>query len=206
MKKKLLFIGDSITEDGKFNDKHLIGLGYVHFIQDYLMKESIAMTVVNKGVSGNRITDLAKRWQTDVIQEQPDFLSISIGINDVWRQLDQPDIEQVSPIKFEEIYCDLLDQVKQHTNATIILMEPTIIEENLASQGNHMLKDYVKVIQTLSKTYKAVCIPLHQTCMDYIQNNPNHSLTRDGVHMNDTGRKLMATSWLQTVKKELALH
>jgi acyl-CoA thioesterase-1 len=41
------------------------------------------------------VTDLVERWERDVISLNPDIVSISIGINDVWRQLDSPEIEQV---------------------------------------------------------------------------------------------------------------
>jgi len=203
--KKILFIGDSITEDGRFDDEANLGLGYVRMIHDDFLQKAKHLNVINKGISGDRITDLHARWQRDVIQEQPDYLSISIGINDVWRQLDQPAIAQVYPAQFQEIYHNLLDQVIKQTKAEIILMEPTIIEENPLSQGNQLLTNYIKIIHSLSKEYKTIQIPLHQACLDFIQDNPKTPLTRDGVHMNDRGRMLMATCWLDTVKKELAL-
>src|SRR5688572_667374 len=143
--KKILLIGDSITDCGRREDQEGLGYGYVRILHDYLVTTYPAANyqIVNTGIGGDRVTDLAARWQTDVIDHQPDYVSISIGINDVWRQLDRPEIEQVTPEIFHQIYVQLLTQVKEKTNAQILLMQPTIIEEDSESKGNKMLLDYV---------------------------------------------------------------
>lgn len=201
----LLFIGDSITEGGKREDPEEIGISYVRIIHDYLITTypQKALNITNKGIGGNRITDLALRWQQDVIEPNPDYVSISIGINDVWRQLDRPEIEQVDVKKFEHIYKELLTQVKEHTNARIILMEPTIIEEDIQAQGNQMLKKYVKVVNEMANQFEAIIVPTHQAFVQYLENNNGYKLTTDGVHMNSAGNMLMATTWLKAVEDQL---
>ncbi|MBM7551596.1 SGNH/GDSL hydrolase family protein [Thalassobacillus pellis] len=199
---KVVFIGDSITESGKFEDEEQLGKGYVRLICDYLRvaHPEADLEFFNKGISGNRITDLAERWQEDVINLQPDLLSVSIGINDVWRQLDNPDMEQVDAYQFEKIYKQLLDEVKSKTDATLVLMEPTIIEENIESAGNQKLKDYVEVVQDVAEVYDAFLVPLHHTFVDYLKAANGHALTTDGVHMNSRGDMLMANGWLTVMK------
>src|ERR1019366_2799740 len=94
---KLLFIGDSITDctrarpvgEGLFN---ALGTGYVALV-DALLGAAIPerqIRVVNMGTGGHTIRDLKSRWETDVLALKPDWLSIMIGINDVWRQFDLP--------------------------------------------------------------------------------------------------------------------
>lgn len=199
---RIIFIGDSITESGKFTDPEKIGTGYVRLIHDYLITTYLEspLEIINKGISGNRITDLAARWKTDVVDLKPDIISVSIGINDVWRQLDQPDIDQVYPDDFERIYDDLLKQVKTHTNATIVLMEPTIIEENVKSLGNEKLKPYIDSIDRLAEKYGAVAVPIHRGFLAFIRKNNGYRLTTDGVHMNSTGNMMMTTFWLEMTK------
>lgn len=196
--EKILFIGDSITQDGRFDDPNGLGKGYVRLINEYIQsnKPQLKLEIVNKGISANRVTDLADRWEEDVLTQDADWISVSIGINDVWRQLDSPEIEQVSPQKFATIYDSLLQAVQQKTNARLILMEPTIIEEKIDSQGNILLKDYVEVVRHLAKKYDAITVSTHSTFINFLEKTPNASLTTDGVHMNDLGRKLMATTWL----------
>ncbi|ENH96423.1 hydrolase [Gracilibacillus halophilus YIM-C55.5] len=200
--QRIVMIGDSITEEGRFEDQEKIGDGYVRLIHDYLQvtEPDRGYQVINKGVGGDRVTDLKSRWQQDVIELQPDTVSISIGINDVWRQLDQPHIEQVFPDQFEAIYQQLIEQVYERTNAHIILMEPTVIEENIQSEGNQRLKDYVDIVRKLARTHQATLVPTHQVFLTYLTSQSTYPLTTDGVHMNPAGNMLMAKTWLETVR------
>ncbi|PAV31135.1 hydrolase [Virgibacillus profundi] len=205
MSKRIIFIGDSITESGRKEDPEKIGIGYVRILHDYLKITYPAkhLTIVNQGVGGNRITDLASRWETDVIALNPDIVSVSIGINDVWRQLDRKEMEQVYPEQFEQVYHDLLSEVKAKTNATIILMEPTVIEENIHSEGNTKLIPYVNIVQRLAKEFQTIVVPTHKAFIDYLQTANEYKLTTDGVHMNSGGNMLMAMSWLKEAKNLL---
>ncbi|PAD21743.1 SGNH/GDSL hydrolase family protein [Terribacillus saccharophilus] len=195
MSQKWVFIGDSITECGRFEDPQDIGEGYVKKIQEELaQRENIE--IVNKGVGGNRVIDLAARWEQDVLSLNSDLVSISIGINDVWRQLDQPQMEQVYPDEFKEVLDKLLAETK-HTGADIFLMEPTIIEENNDSKGNQMLVPYVDIVRELAAKYDATLVPTHTAFLQTTQTN----LTTDGVHMTDSGNKLMADTWMEAYFK-----
>lgn len=199
--KKILFIGDSITAAGLriFTDK--IGTGYVRLIHDYLKVSKLnnPLEIVNKGVSGDRVIDLAERWDQDVIAEQPDYVSISIGVNDVWRQLDRKLLSQVYPKEFEQVYDDLLKRIKMETEAKIILMEPTVIEEVIESEGNIKLKPYIEAIHKLADKYDATIIPTHQTFLNYLEKEGTEDLTTDGVHMTSVGNTLMAKTWLNVM-------
>ncbi|ULT56183.1 SGNH/GDSL hydrolase family protein [Neobacillus drentensis] len=198
----LLFIGDSITESGRFEDAEEIGFGYVRLIRDYLAINlpNQLPRVVNKGISGNHITDLVTRWDRDVIGINPDFVSISIGINDVWRRLDHPEKELVFPDRYEGIYRNLLNEVKMKTKAKLILMEPSIHGEVVESPGNKMLIPYVEVVRKLAKEYNAILVETHQVFIDYLNQDSPQRLTSDGVHMNSIGNMLMAKAWIKSFK------
>ena len=80
-----VFIGDSITDGGRRQCPEEVGSGYVRQIRDWLRASApgSAPQIVNKGISGNTISDLQRRWESDVIDEQPQLVSIKIGMNDV---------------------------------------------------------------------------------------------------------------------------
>ncbi|MCK0471860.1 SGNH/GDSL hydrolase family protein [Halalkalibacter sp. APA_J-10(15)] len=200
-KDRILFIGDSITDSGRKEDNEMIGWGYVRLIRDYLhiTNPNKSLHVLNKGVSGNRISDLEARWKVDVIDLNPDYLSVSIGVNDVWRQLDHPEMEQVFPDQYKEIYIRILEEVKENTNATIILMEPTIIEEDLLAKGNQLLKAYVQVVHEVAEEFEAIVVPTHQAFVTYLEAQNEQPLTTDGVHMNSLGDMLMMKEWIEAV-------
>lgn len=201
-RKKLLFIGDSITEWGRFQDPENLGNNYVRLIHDYLKVSypNKNFEVINRGISGNRITDLEKRWGEDVVGHKPDILSISIGINDVWRQIDQPQMEQVYPEQFRIIYEKLIVDTKEKTNAKIILLEPTVIEEVVSKKANDMLKPYVEIVRGLAKKYNTAIVPMHDLFLQYLQKG-DYPVTTDGVHMNSAGNMLMALGWLKVAEE-----
>ncbi|WP_059173863.1 SGNH/GDSL hydrolase family protein [Bacillus sp. FJAT-27445] len=202
MKQRIVFIGDSITHWG-MNESDNIGTGYVRLLHDYLKVTypDRNMEILNKGISGNRVIDLAERWERDVISHQPDFVSISIGINDVWRQIDSPEIDQIYPDCYEEVYESLLSNLKENTNATVVLMEPTVIEEDIQSEGNQKLVPYVEIVHKLAGSYGATIVPTHQEFMKYINYGNSQPLTLDGVHMNSMGNMLMAKTWIQATER-----
>ncbi|RIU94821.1 SGNH/GDSL hydrolase family protein [Oceanobacillus picturae] len=201
--KKILFIGDSITEWGKPQDPEDLGLGYVRLVHDYLRVTYPAaeFSVVNKGIGGNRVTDLANRWGKDVLEEKPDLVSISIGVNDVWRQLDQPDMDQVTPDMFAQVYEGLLGQLH---DVEVVLMEPTIIEEHVDAVGNQKLSAYVEIVRKLGDKYQAKVVPTHKAFLTYLQAGSGVGLTTDGVHMNSKGNMLMAKTWLDAAGESCA--
>ncbi|ADU31604.1 SGNH/GDSL hydrolase family protein [Evansella cellulosilytica] len=197
---RIVFIGDSITHAGRNEDPNGLGFGYVKMISDELIKAGMHIKIVNKGENGDRVIDLADRWQEDVIDIQPDWVSVSIGINDVWRQLDQPSISQIYPEAFTNIYEDLLDQVKNKTAAKIILMEPTIIEEDVMSKGNELLKPYVHAVHRLVEKYDCIIVPTHYVFIEALRTKSHGALTTDGVHMTPEGDKLIAHTWLKSIR------
>jgi lysophospholipase L1-like esterase len=128
--QKVLFIGDSITDCGRREGPHApYGNGYVALARAFLLARyaELGLEVVNRGIGGNTVRNLAARWQDDVIAEQPDWLSVKIGINDVWRTISNRLDEAVPLDEYERTYRQLLDQTRERTRARLILVEPYII-------------------------------------------------------------------------------
>src|SRR5690625_2958662 len=101
--------------------------------------------------------------------------------------------------QYEVLYIDLIERTQDELEADIILMQPTIIKEEIDSIGNQKLKVYVNVVNRLHKKYDLVVVPTHQVFLDYINRGGPLPLTIDGVHMTSTGNALMAKTWLETV-------
>jgi lysophospholipase L1-like esterase len=139
--QKLLFIGDSITDCGRRNEPFApYGQGYVHLARAFLLARypELGLEVVNRGIGGNTVRDLAARWETDVIAEQPDWLSVKIGINDVWRTIAGRTGEAVPLTEYRSTYTALLQQTRERTSARLILMEPYVVAPpvgDLAASG-----------------------------------------------------------------------
>jgi lysophospholipase L1-like esterase len=197
---KILFIGDSITDCGRGEDPEQIGAGYVRVIRDSLLAAdpATAPIVINRGVSGNKITDLAARWKEDVLDPAPDILSIKIGINDVWHGLSFGGGVPVE--EFAPIFDDLLRQVNASLPACrFVLCEPSVIWAPAPEEGNDMLLPYIAAIRELAAKYSAQCVvPLHEAFEEARRVRPDVAWAPDGVHPSSAGHTLIAWNWLRS--------
>ena len=92
---RIVFAGDSVTDMGSVNPVgeglyDNLGHSYVRVIENLLsaVYPEIRIRITNSGISGNTSRDLLARWERDVRQLNPQWVSILIGFNDVWRQFD----------------------------------------------------------------------------------------------------------------------
>lgn len=128
--QRLVFIGDSITDCGRRTEALApYGNGYVSLVRALLLARypERGLEIVNRGIGGNTVRHLAQRWEQDVIAERPDWLSVKIGINDVWRTIAGRLDEAVPLDEYEATYRRLLAETQAHTKARLILMEPYVI-------------------------------------------------------------------------------
>ncbi len=156
--KKLLFLGDSVTDAGRdFENDRELGHGYVKIIADQLEQEDV--TVINRGVSANRVADLHRRIEADAISLQPDVVTIMIGINDTWFSFSR--WEDTSVTAFKEVYRVILNRIKTETNAELILMEPFVLpypEDRKEWRGD--LDPKIGAVRELAAEFGATLIPL----------------------------------------------
>ena len=126
-KSKFLFIGDSITDCGRWGSKSSLGDGYVNLVNSSLESKypHLGIRVINKGISGDTVRDLKRRWQCDVLDLNPDWLTIMIGINDVWQQMDNwmPTGMCVSIEEYERTLDELIAALSPSLKG-LILMTP----------------------------------------------------------------------------------
>jgi acyl-CoA thioesterase I len=197
---RLLFIGDSITDCGRRDDKEKIGSGYPRLIRDYLWARDPdrAPVVLNTGISGNRVTHLQERWQRDVIDLKPDVLSIKIGINDVWHGLGGKN-EGVPIALFIPTYRQILLQVRSALpQCQLVLCEPNMISPPAPADGNDALKPYVRAVNELAAEFHAdAVVRLHGAFLEAVRRRPDIPWAPDGVHPSSTGHMLIAREWLK---------
>ena len=84
---RILFQGDSITDGNRgrtADPNHILGHGYAFILAAKFGAafSGAKLEFFNRGVSGNTVLDLEKRWQRDTLDLKPDVLSILIGVND----------------------------------------------------------------------------------------------------------------------------
>ncbi len=194
-----VFIGDSITDAGRRDDPDGMGFGYVRLFADMLAVHDpgTPLAVLNRGIGGDTIRHLSQRWDRDVLAASPSWLSISIGVNDVWRQLqDPPSPESVFVDEFESEYRGLLTRTRERLPACrVLLCEPTVIGEDEDSPHNRLMPSYLESIHRLGVEFDAVVVPMNQAFWQAKRVDRSRAWTMDGVHPLSCGHMLMAVTF-----------
>lgn len=201
--QRLVMIGDSITDCGRVRPVGSgagLGSGYVSIVNALLASKypEINVEILNTGISGNRVTDLRDRWQDDVLALKPDWLSIMIGINDVWRHFDRPMGDQV---ELDE-YTEILEHLIKNTLPSItglILMTPYFIESNIDDPMRKMMDEYSAVVKKLSDKYNAIFIDVQLAFDEYLKYRSTQTLCGDRVHPDLVGHTVIANAFLNKI-------
>ncbi|CAN5495530.1 SGNH/GDSL hydrolase family protein [soil metagenome] len=197
-----VLIGDSITDCGRRECAEKIGGGYVRMVRDYLRasRPGVAPEIINQGISGNKVTDLQARWDTDVLAHQPALVSIKIGINDVWHGLADP-LKGTSVEQFAEGYEDILQRLKvAFPDVHIVLCEPSVIWPPSPEEGNDALQPYIAIVRDMAQRFKATSlVPLHAAFENARRERPDIVWAPDGVHPSSSGHMLIAREWLASL-------
>ena len=160
---RLIMAGDSVTDCGRLRESlpggwGSFGDGYVNFVDGFLaaMYPELHLLVGNAGVSGNDVVDLQERYEKDVLAYAPKWVSVMIGINDVWRHYDgmvMP-VRKVELATFQRIYESLVVKtLEQEQVKGMILISPVMIEANDANPMKCTLREYAKVARDLADKY-----------------------------------------------------
>ena len=205
-KTKVIFLGDSITQQGADLD-----IGFISLLKNNLNQSDFEL--IGKGISGNKISDLLVRYKSDVLYLNPDIVFIYIGINDVWHKYDFGTGSDIDI--YEKGLRKIISDISS-SGSKVVLCTPTVIGENTGDfelgnkfkdvqtmdKMNRDLDLFSEVVEKLSSEYSTELLDLRKIFMDYIStNNPNNNssgiLTYDGVHLNKQGNTLIANEMLK---------
>jgi len=207
----ILFQGDSITDGNRSRNNdwnHLLGHGYAYLVASKLGFEHPDKNFhfYNRGISGNKVTDLAARWQTDTIDIKPDVLSILIGVNDVNSMFTGKDM--VTAERFGEVYRSLLNQTKEKLPGVhLVLCEPFILRvgrvQDKWEEWFSEIQKRQEIVQKLSVEYHTVYVPLQEAFNKAVDRAPAGYWIWDGVHPMPAGHELIAREWISITKKHI---
>lgn len=198
----ILFQGDSITDAGRARDTDdYKGNGYPTFVSGTLgLQNPGKYTFMNRGISGNRVVDLYARWKCDCINLAPDILSILIGVNDVWHELDFKN--GVENEKFELVLNLLLEETKAKLpNTKVILLEPFLLKGTATTPNwDYFSREVALRAETVKRaahSHGTVFVPLQKVFDEACTPEaPESYWLIDGVHPTAAGHALIAKEWI----------
>jgi lysophospholipase L1-like esterase len=200
---RILFQGDSITDGNRGRNadpNHILGHGY-QFIIACKYGEELAerrLLFMNRGVSGNKVSDLTARWQKDTLALKPDVLSILIGVNDLGAGVSAED--------YEREYDELLAQtVKALPHVKLVLCEPFGLpvgkKKAIWATYSKDLSARQAIVAKLALKYHAADVKFQKVFDDATLRAPDNYWIWDGVHPTYSGHQLLADEWVRTVRE-----
>lgn len=202
---RIVFAGDSVTDmgraapvgEGLFDN---VGHSYVRIVENFLATcyPERYIRITNMGCSGNTSRDLLNRFDRDVVALEPDWVSICIGINDVWRQFDSPAMpeKQVLPQEYRENVEAMILKIKDKVKG-IFILSPYIIEPNTADRMRKRMDEYVEICRLLAQKHGCVFVDFQKMYEDYCAIRHSSYIAWDRIHPNQIGATLMAREFLK---------
>ena len=210
----IVMAGDSVTDCGRMRESlpggwGSFGDGYVNLVDAFLaaLYPELHLMVANRGVSGDDIRLLEKRWDEDILKLDPDWVTVMIGVNDVWRQFDgvTMHVSTADPEEFEAVYRRLIEKTLPRVKG-MVLISPLMIESNDENAMKKRLRQYIAVAKKLAEEYnskeKPVIFADTQTRIDRFLNGTGmneYVLCSDRVHPNYKGHAIVAKTILDAV-------
>jgi len=204
---KFVLIGDSITDCGRQMPigeglGGALGSGYVALVDALLgsVYPHHSIRTVNMGISGNTVRDLRRRWQMDVLDLKPNWVSIMIGANDVWRQFDSPTRPETHVYidEYEATLNDLLTDTKR-TTAGIVLMTPFYIEPNHDEPMRAQMDRYGDAVKRLALKHDVTLVDTQAAFDEVLDQYYPATLAPDRIHPTVTGHMVVARALLNAV-------
>lgn len=195
--RRLICLGDSITDSGRLFSPDGLGHGYVRQLHQKLNHTSDTFKIINRGIDGFTVNRLLENVGRDCIDRRPDFVTILIGVNDVCLMMNtnRTSSQQEKMLAdFGRSYRQLLHTIMQHTNSTCILMEPFIFPYPQEEYKNWVpfIKEISGQIRKLASEYHCPYILLHDTLNQAAGIEGYRTITSDGVHLAPRGHEIIA--------------
>ena len=203
--KTILFQGDSITDAGRSKeDDHNVGNGYPGLVKGELMLEYPRQyTIYNRGVSANRIVDLYARMKEDIVNLNPDILSVLIGVNDVWHEYTSKN--GITENKYYKIYSMLIEEVKDALpSVKIMIMEPFVLKASATEyhweEFRYGVQKRAEKAKKVAEDFNLLFLPLQDKFDEAAKLVSADYWLKDGVHPTMAGHQLIKREWIKTFK------
>lgn len=203
--QKIVFIGDSITDAGRRGGATMYGDGYVSQVRNLLLARypHLHLCFVNRGVGGDTTRDLVSRWERDVIDERPDWLSVMIGINDVWRAFGAYTHEAVPLPEYERNLRAILSHARSATDARLILLTPYMIEPDRRQPMRRQMDWFGASVRQIAEEFGAVLVDTQAAFDLALADTTPGDWSDDQIHPNRAGHTVIALALLRAIGYEL---
>ncbi|WP_433077084.1 SGNH/GDSL hydrolase family protein [Dactylosporangium sp. CA-052675] len=196
--QRVLFIGDSITDCGRTGPLAPYGDGYVNLLRALVTARhpQTGLTWLNRGVSGDTVRHLRARWARDAVAERPDWLSVMIGINDVWRAFGDRPHEAVPIDEYESTLRGLLSEL----DCRLIVATPYLIEPDPTDPQRARSDRYAAVARRVAADFGALLVDTQAMFDRLLEHRGAAAWAPDRVHPGLEGHAALALAFLDVIE------
>ena len=197
--QKILMIGDSITDAERTGGQPPYGAGYMSMVRSFVTAAhpELGLTWENRGISGNTVRNLAERWVGDVLDEQPDVLTVMIGINDVWRRFGDRPLEAVPADEYQSTLVTLLRATQERGAPDQYVASPYMIEPDTNDQMRMAMDLYGGLAREVADEVGAVFIDVQAAFDRVLKHSSSRDWADDRIHPNQPGHAVIALEFLK---------
>ncbi|MFW5858122.1 MAG: SGNH/GDSL hydrolase family protein [Planctomycetota bacterium] len=177
--ERIVFLGDSITD----------GFTYPLLVRQALAEAGLpAPTVINAGIGGDTAAGMAARLDRDVLVHRPDLVTLSVGINDVLRDV---------PLDAYEAKVRAILERLRDEGVPVLVMTTSVLGEKKREE-DEALADYNAVLRRLAEAFGLDVAEVY-TVMDRARQGGLEVIEVDHVHPNYAGHRQMARAVLDAL-------
>lgn len=205
-KDRILFIGDSITDCGRdYQNEYDLGNGFTHLAGSLMMGKypHLDLAVYNRGLNGDKLSDMSARWSKDCLAVQPDSVTILIGVNDIWHKRSMGQVmDEASLDQFDQTYRGLLIELKKvNPTVQLVILQPFILPMPLAPlDWRQELKQMHAITEMIAQDFQADYIKVDEHLMHLVTEIPPQKIMgNDGIHPTRIGHGIIANLWIENL-------
>ena len=209
LKENSIFVvaGDSVTDcDRDFLaptwKPESLGNGYAYFLQAALTAfyPQLNVQVINRGVGGDTSAQLLERWQEDVLEWKPDFISILIGVNDAWRHFDgHAAINELINVDSFKENCRKMTHSGLELGAGMCIMSPFMLELNKEDSLGAMVRQYAAAAKEVADEFKLPFVNLQAAFDKVLAQRYTCNFSPDRIHPNEAAHMIILRELWKTL-------
>lgn len=206
---RVLFLGDSITDGCRdYRNYHNMGASYPKYASEAIAAAlpDVEFEFINLGIGGNRSDQLFDRLFHDGVELQPDFVSVFVGINDIWHRHHHHIATTNEQIAAN--YKAILARLKNETNAKMLVLTPYLLDCDDKEEVRKDLPSVIALEEKILADYADAYVPLGKLFDEAVKTQPEpHFYSADGVHPNENGARFIAEQYVKAalpILKKLA--
>lgn len=193
-KPDFVFIGDSITHYWELNN--------------YFYKSG--KLIVNRGIAGDTTTYFKERFFVDVIQLEPKYCVMGIGVNDS-RDLEGDYWKKIEPKPYNHVLDlaknNILEVIKSALQANITLIIASILPIDVPvylceETRINYIKDMNTWFKQMSDKYNLIFVDYYSELLDEKTGKIKKGITYDGLHPNALGYEIMSKVLIKSLEEK----